>query len=123
MGVRERQPQPAAGHVEPAVTHHQLAYEQSDEEIALEDLGSENLIALPAGTWRTSPSHAEQLLRLAEGGGFAWLTTRGLEWSLGYPATTEARMIAAGVMWVPVGGFSAGRRPRSRPAGGVPIKS
>jgi CHAD domain-containing protein len=63
-----------------------LADEQSDDEIAGTDLGSDDLIALPAETWHQIRGQAEQLLTAAELGGLAgaaaWLDQRGLTWSL-----------------------------------------
>lgn len=59
--------------------------EQTDAEIAQEDLGSDDLIALPAETWRAVRDHAERLLTVAETDGLTgavlWLTERGLPWS------------------------------------------
>lgn len=58
--------------------------EQSDAEIAEEDLGSADLIALPAETWRVVRDVAEELLTAAEKDGLvgavAWLRSRGLDW-------------------------------------------
>lgn len=63
---------------------YRLAEERSDEEIASEDLGGDDLIALPAETWRTVRNQAEQLLSAAEvdglSGAIVWLTARGLSW-------------------------------------------
>lgn len=65
--------------------------EQSDTEIAEEDLGSDDLIALPAETWHAIRDRAELLLTATEADGLVgavlWLTERGLAWSW---ATTAA---------------------------------
>lgn len=62
-----------------------LGDDQTDEEIAKEDLASDDLIGLPSETWRTVRPIAEQLLTVAEIGGLEaacrWLTRRGLEWT------------------------------------------
>lgn len=63
-----------------------LAEEETDEEIAGKDLGSDDLIALPAETWHAIRGCAEQLLTAAEVDGIVgaqlWLTARRLEWQL-----------------------------------------
>jgi hypothetical protein len=63
---------------------YRLAKEESDDEIAETDLGSDDLIALPAETWSVIRGCAEQLLTAAEtdglSGALAWLMARGLEW-------------------------------------------
>ena len=63
---------------------YRLAEEESDEEIAETDLGSDDLIALPAETSSVIRGCAEQLLTAAETdgltGALAWLMARGLEW-------------------------------------------
>lgn len=60
------------------------APEATDEEAAEEDLGTEDLIALPAGTWAAIRDRAEQFLSVAEDlgltGATAWLDVRGLDW-------------------------------------------
>ena len=61
---------------------YRLAEEETDEEIAGRDLGSDDLIALPAGTWSAIRECAEELLTAAEVNGLlgaqVWLTKRGL---------------------------------------------
>lgn len=61
------------------------APEVSDDEIAAEDLGTDDLIALPAGTWAAIRDRAEQFLTVAEAGGLdaacGWLDVRGLDWN------------------------------------------
>jgi hypothetical protein len=63
---------------------YRLAEEETDEEIAETDLGSDDLIALPAETWSVIRGCAEQLLTAAEtdglAGALAWLAARRLEW-------------------------------------------
>ncbi|WP_239028763.1 protein rep [Pseudonocardia acidicola] len=63
---------------------YRLAPEQSDEAIAAEDMGGDDLLALPAETWRAVRDRAEVLLGLAEQAGLlgvmAWLAYRGLAW-------------------------------------------
>jgi hypothetical protein len=63
---------------------YRLAEEESDEEIAETDLGSDDLIALPAETWSVIRGCAEQLLTVAEAdglaGALAWLAARRLKW-------------------------------------------
>jgi hypothetical protein len=56
------------------------------------DLGSDDLIALPAETWHAVRGCAEQLLTAAEVDGLLgaqlWFSERGLEWSLAGSTTT-----------------------------------
>ena len=56
----------------------------SDEEIIAEDMGGEDVIALPAETWREVRDRSEELLDVAERDGVVgatlWLIERGLEW-------------------------------------------
>nr|WP_255426509.1 protein rep [Pseudonocardia sp. C8] len=65
---------------------YRLAPERSDQELADEEVGTadDDLIALPAETWRAMRDVAPELLDAAETGGmFAaahWLNTRGLSW-------------------------------------------
>jgi hypothetical protein len=74
---------------------YRLAEEQTDEEIADEDLGSDDLIALPAETWRAIRDRAEDLLSAAEADGLVgavvWLTERRLAWSWATPAPRRER--------------------------------
>lgn len=62
-----------------------LGDEQTDDEIANDDLGTDDLIALPAQTWTAIRDRAEEFLSLAEtdglSGACAYLTARGLDWS------------------------------------------
>lgn len=64
---------------------YRLVEEKTDDEIASEDLGSADLIALPAETWYAIRDRAEQLLTAAEADGLTgailWLTERRLAWS------------------------------------------
>jgi hypothetical protein len=64
---------------------YRLAEEETDEEIAETDLGSDNLLALPAETWSVIRGCAEELLTVAEVDGLVgaqlWLSDRGLAWS------------------------------------------
>jgi hypothetical protein len=48
---------------------YRLAEEETDEEIAERDLGSDDLIALPPDTWSAIRDCAEQLLTAAEADG------------------------------------------------------
>lgn len=65
----------------------QLEEEQSDEDIAAEELGSsvDDVLLLPGETWAVVRSAAWKLLDMVESGGkdkvIAWLTDQGLEWS------------------------------------------
>lgn len=58
--------------------------DRSDEEIAADDLATDDLIALPAETWQTLRWCSEELLDAAERDGLAgaarWLDARGLTW-------------------------------------------
>lgn len=69
---------------------YRLAEEETDEEIAEQDLGSDDLIALPAPTWHAVRERAEELLSVAETDGVAgaavWLTARGYAWAWATPA-------------------------------------
>lgn len=73
---------------------YELAPEQTDEEIAAEDVGTDDLIALPAETWAAVRHLAEDLLSAAEDGGLAeacaWLDARRLPW---FWATTLCRCL------------------------------
>lgn len=73
---------------------HGLGPEQSDDEIADEDVGTEDVIALPVDTWAAIRDRAEALLTAAEDhglpGAVAWLDTRGLAWRLATPAPRRA---------------------------------
>jgi hypothetical protein len=64
---------------------YRLAGEETDEQIAEKDLGSDDLLALPADTWSAIRGCAEQLLTAAEVDGLVgarlWLNERGLSWS------------------------------------------
>jgi hypothetical protein len=64
---------------------YRLAEEETDEEIAETDVGSDDLIALPAETWTVIRGCAEELLTAAEvdglGGAQVWLTSCGLTWA------------------------------------------
>jgi len=57
---------------------------RSDEELAGEDEGGDDLLALPVETWRAIRSNVEELLIAARCGGLLgaalWLTERGLGW-------------------------------------------
>jgi hypothetical protein len=68
--------------------------EQSDQEIAAEDVGSDDLIKLPAETWEVVRDQAEQLLTAAEVDGLAgaaeWLDRRGLRWSWARARSTRS---------------------------------
>ncbi|MFR9803647.1 protein rep [Pseudonocardia sp. RS010] len=59
--------------------------EQTDEEIAQEDMGGDDTIGLPNETWRVVRHQAEALLEVAERdgplGAAVWLTDRRLSWS------------------------------------------
>ena len=59
--------------------------EQTDEEIAEEDHGSEDLLALPSETWHAIRARAEAFLIAAEAGGLEgaerWLQERGLQYA------------------------------------------
>jgi hypothetical protein len=63
---------------------YRLAEEETDEEITEKDLGSDDLLALPAETWSVIRGCAEQLIIAAEtdglAGALAWLAARRLEW-------------------------------------------
>jgi hypothetical protein len=63
---------------------YRLAEEETDEEIAGLDFGSEDLIALPAETWSAIRECAEELLTAVEVdrllGAQVWLTKRGFAW-------------------------------------------
>ncbi|QJY46944.1 protein rep [Pseudonocardia broussonetiae] len=69
---------------------YRLAEEETDEDIAAADLGSDDLIALPAETWRAVRDVAEELLTVAEAegleGAVRWLSARRLAWSWARPA-------------------------------------
>jgi hypothetical protein len=69
---------------------YRLAPEESDAEIAAEDLGSDDLLALPAETWRELRAVGEELLAVAEDeglvGAMRWLDARGLVWRRCRPA-------------------------------------
>ncbi|MEK6438751.1 protein rep [Pseudonocardia sp. T1-2H] len=58
--------------------------EKTDEEVAAEDLGSDDLIMLPVRTWEAVRHEVEDLLAAAEIGGLAgamaWLLSRRLSW-------------------------------------------
>lgn len=60
--------------------------EQSDEEIADEEIGGDDLVILHGDTWRSIHRVAHELLAVAEAGGLAavecWLTDRSLSYSL-----------------------------------------
>jgi hypothetical protein len=62
-----------------------LAEEETDDEIADRDLGTDDLIVIPAETWRYVRDQGEELLTAAEldglGGAAMWLNTRGLAWT------------------------------------------
>lgn len=66
---------------------YRLAPERSDQELADEELGTadDDVLALPAETWRAVRDRAEELLTVAETGGVTaateWLRARGLAWS------------------------------------------
>jgi hypothetical protein len=74
---------------------YRLAEEKTDDEIADEDLGSADLIALPAETWHAIRDRAEQLLSAAEADGLMgavlWLTERRLAWAWASPAPRRER--------------------------------
>ena len=68
-----------------------VAEVESDQEIVNEDAGGDDVIALPAETWRVLAGPlAGELQVIAEQGGreaaAAWLTARGLVWSWATPA-------------------------------------
>ena len=68
-----------------------VAEVESDQEIVNEDAGGDEVIALPAQTWRAlAGPRAGELQIIAEQGGreaaAAWLTCRGLAWSWATPA-------------------------------------
>jgi hypothetical protein len=69
---------------------YRLAEEQTDDKIADRDMGGDDLIALPAETWRAIRDRAEELLTAAEvdglQGAVAWLSARRLAWSWATPA-------------------------------------
>lgn len=75
---------------------YRLAVEESDEEIASEDMGGDDLVALPIETWRAVRGRAEVLLSLAEQGGvdavIGWLRERGLAWHRSDDEHKRARM-------------------------------
>jgi hypothetical protein len=62
-----------------------LADEETDEEIADRDLGTDDLILIPAETWRYVRDRAEELLTAAEldglNGAVLWLNARRLAWA------------------------------------------
>jgi hypothetical protein len=72
-----------------------LEHERTDEEIAAEELGGDDLIALPVETWRQVRWVAEQLLSTTEKGGLEaacqWLNARGLAWSWAKARPRRAR--------------------------------
>lgn len=72
-----------------------VGQEQTDQEVAAEDQGSDDLIALPAETWRAVRDVAELLLTVAERDGIEgaarWLTRRGLAWSWARPSPRRER--------------------------------
>ncbi|NWJ71718.1 protein rep [Pseudonocardia sp. ICBG1122] len=67
-----------------------MTKEEREEEIARRDMGGEDVLALPAKTWRAIRDESEQLLEAAEHGGVtaavAWLDSRSLAWSWARPA-------------------------------------
>lgn len=62
----------------------QLDEEQTDEEIAAEDLEGEDVAVLPSESWRVVEPHAAELLAVTERGAAAaaraWLDERGITW-------------------------------------------
>jgi hypothetical protein len=58
--------------------------DRSDEELAGEDEGGDDLLALPVETWRAIRDNVEELLIAARrdglAGGLAWLAARRLKW-------------------------------------------
>ena len=72
-----------------------LGEEKSDEEIAAEEAGGEDVIGLPVETWRAVRRYSWVLLDLAETGGrdavVAYLDRRGLEWFDAQPAPPSGR--------------------------------
>lgn len=84
-----------------------LGEEATDEEIVADDLGTDDLIALPAQTWAAIRDRAELFLSIAEtdglSGATAYLSRLGLDWSrVTRPAPPPRRR-------------TAGSRPPSRP--------
>lgn len=69
------------------------ARELTDEEIAEQDLGTEDALVLPAETWAEVRDVQLELLLAAEAGGVpgavAWLEARGLDW-IGKPQPARA---------------------------------
>lgn len=75
---------------------YRLAEEETDEAIAEHDLGSDDLITLPADTWHAVRACAEQLLTAAEVDGLqgaaAWLNARRLTWGWARPAPRSSEL-------------------------------
>ena len=74
-----------------------LGRERTDEEIAADETGGDDLIALDGDTWSwlERAGRATELLDVAETGGMAgataWLDARGLGWSSVMPASRRRR--------------------------------
>jgi hypothetical protein len=96
--------------------------DESEEEIAAEDIGSEDVIALDGGAWEhiARGRHETELLDLAETDGMpavtAWLDARGLGWSPARRAVRYPRgeLHEGGRLGRHVGAMAGGDHDRTR---------